>query len=1124
MLVPNVASLKSLNGLENLIVPAFGFSMATGRQPMPSDLKMVTFRHTNASLFHLMPNGPGAAFIIKLSQPRDTANGSKLEESPQLVTLAGELLRGGFSLKRICQLKANEPSFPLSTIIGMLFPAFDLTSVKLPESLSSFAHASILQFSINSANKVAQFTVDLGQTHLLKGILPNQSLAESGQTLLSLSIGYHTKPFTWSMNATCTGTFFGLNGTAYIRSLWIGFEISFEATHLSIMNMMSTSSSGGIGAFLKLIRQFDLLDLPVQQPKIKIITKPITVYMSGSIKVGRLLPILHCQFLGQRLFSNKSTFMLQMESGAARLSSVVKTFLGFDINQVPFFGSLQLPGLTMMLMPEKLNLTNMGISDVIFSPLAMREHASRHSLLLTIPIRFKVGLLNVTSALNSSTVDLHMKEHNVSLVDVLQTVLPNGLGITKLPTFIGPVVLERLHVNQLRFIWKSQELLVQLAYTNTVHIARNIVSLTIRGMELRYASGSFKYSISSDVLLMNATTMRASVTKSGEVFHCRMHALNPISLHKLIKERPHMLEMLNATHESSLVLQDASCEIEFSDRLQLHYIFLTGLTMFDDNHVSNMTLFISIQQQRNTSQSNSNPISPLLFTACLQHSNVTNIVQRFSGYDVSKIPSIGQLKADQVTVFGATGELVMPKTRLQGCGGDMHHTTFHEGFAFSLNITNQGEQSQITLQPAGRQLKILVQNLPLPSSIRLFFPAFTQSMLQFPEGFPPINSMAVRYVLFKDETQEAAFVIYLGSFKLPNNTPTCKNIGLEVIVHYAAEPYNYTYMSACAATLLLQDAKPVGVTAMPEKSTPVQTPIQPVTAVPEKLSSVQTPIKDASLTSILSRDGPPDSNFMKLLSEFNLLNNTVRNVTLKSRHQSDILTVNGKIRLGQTGDAQLEYVVKKVMNKPERIASLGLVLSDINISKLFQTLFKKACFTSFPSIGNVILDEVRLLVLPKTTLSLQGMEFADKKLDKLLHVASQTRKGNFTMSQLKGRKNSLVSPRVSMATNASSVAPLQTRSILRDRDSQLACLLSLKISNSVIDIRAAISHRIFECYVSKQYVTFESDVCMKHSICNTEVRTDCWKLLNAISRQLLKSRQYSFANTQYDIPLFDYNC
>ena len=321
----------------------------------------------------------------------------------------GNFLRGGFSLSRIAKLKGTESGFSLASFIDMVFSSFNLMSVKLPQSLSSFREASMLEFSINSTSKIGQFTVDLGHIQLLKGILPKLSLAESRQTKLSVAIGYDAEPFTWSMNATCDGTFFGSSSTAYVSRLSSAFEFSFAARNVSVRDLLSRKKGGGIGPFSDLMNKFGVLNLAVQHPKIRIVTKPVTVVMIGSITVGRLLPRLNCEFLGLRMFSNKSNYVFGMESGAVQLSDVVKTFLRFDISQIPFFGSLTIPDLTMTLMPKKIGIENLMIIDTPLSNLVMQGHSSGHALLLTIPIKFKAGLVNTTSSLSNPKIDLWVR-------------------------------------------------------------------------------------------------------------------------------------------------------------------------------------------------------------------------------------------------------------------------------------------------------------------------------------------------------------------------------------------------------------------------------------------------------------------------------------------------------------------------------------------------------------------------------------------------------------------------------------------------------------------------------------------------------------------------------------------
>ena len=406
--LPNLSSLTAINGLGTLTVPMFGFSMATGRLPDVSTIQMLEVQHPKLSILNLLPNAPGPAFITDL-RTRHCADKSKSEGKPCSFTLMGSFLQGGFSLHRIPQLKGRQPNLLLASLIETIFSSFHLESVKLPESLSSFTNALVHGFSIDLTQKTAEITVDLGQIKLLKGIIPKQSLVNSRQTSLSLSIVYDTKPFSWFMNATSVGTFFGTRGRAYVWSLWKGFKFTFTAKDLPVLKLLSWDSSAGMGKLSELMREFGMLDLSIQDLAVSIMTEPLTAIMQGSVRVGQILPRLRCEFMGLKMFSNESSYTFAMESNSIKLSDVVKTFLKFDISDVPFFGSLQIPGVTMMLKPKNFSMTEYTFPDSWFSQLAKQAHASRRSLLLTFPLTLQAYTLNVTSALNRLEIDLQVE-------------------------------------------------------------------------------------------------------------------------------------------------------------------------------------------------------------------------------------------------------------------------------------------------------------------------------------------------------------------------------------------------------------------------------------------------------------------------------------------------------------------------------------------------------------------------------------------------------------------------------------------------------------------------------------------------------------------------------------------
>ena len=565
-----------------------------------------------------------------------------------------------------------------------------------------------------------------------------------------------------------------------------------------------------------------------------------------------------------------------------------------------------------------------------------------------------------------------------------------------------------------------------MAYPKSILIAKNTVSLSNIDLELRYKSGSFNFSFSSDALLMNTLTLRANVSKSGYILHSRMRSPTAVSLGELFKNRLHITQTLNAMNVSSLVVHNVFCEVKFSTHLQFYHFLLSGRTQFRGNDLSNMVLVIG-SQKGNGSSSEATSTTPLLFVICLQDANVAEIVKGFTGQDVSKVPLIGRLKANQMTVVAATGDVTVPMEHLRGCGRNVQQTEFHRGFSFDLNITTQGERSQMILTYAGSQLYIRVQNLPLLSSIILFFPTFTASMLHFPKGYPPIDKMKVRKLLFDSQAQQAVFDVDLGRFKLPHSILTCNNIILLVTVQYGSKPYNYTYKSACTGKLFSQD-------------------VDLAIAVTGQSTHIRTTINDVSLFSLLSRGSLADKGFVKFLSNFNLINITVRNATLVSTTRPSLLSISGDVLFGGAGNSQLEYVVKNAMNKATRVMSVGLVLSDINLSKLFQALFKKSGFTSFLSIGNVVLDEVRLLALPKTTLSLHGMKLSDMKLERLLHKAITLQNERLSVDLN------------STGTNSSSII----RSILTNTAAQLAGLVTVRFSKSDVDINTGLSSRRFD--------------------------------------------------------------
>lgn len=403
--IPQVTALKSIPGIGKLTVPTFGFAMTTGPTINLPNMHMIEFPNPKWSLMHLLPNTPGTSFLMKLiPRKRKSSDGTS-----RGVILMGAFWKAGFSLQRLKKLRFKEPNLSLAEFADMIFSSFNLRSIKLPPSLASFAKASITKFSIDSATKWGNFSVNLGVLKLLKGVLPNLNLASSRLTLIDLSLNYGSKPYTWNFNSTCVGTFFGSSGKAHIRKVRNAFEFSFKSRSFALAKFLSQKKGGGYGVFSNLLKMFGVFKTTLSNLSIRIATKPTTLVSLGSVQFGSLLPKLHCEFLGLGMYTNTSSYLFGMEAGAVTLNAVVKTFLKFDISHIPFFGKLKIPDLTMLLMPYRFDFAKLKIIDAPLALLARHTNPEFKSLLLSIPIKFKIGtIVNMTAALANLKIDFHV--------------------------------------------------------------------------------------------------------------------------------------------------------------------------------------------------------------------------------------------------------------------------------------------------------------------------------------------------------------------------------------------------------------------------------------------------------------------------------------------------------------------------------------------------------------------------------------------------------------------------------------------------------------------------------------------------------------------------------------------
>ncbi|XP_065179207.1 uncharacterized protein LOC135809719 [Sycon ciliatum] len=948
--VPSLKSLKSIKGIGQLQLPEFEFSMTSGLPLNFPDVKLLEFNYPNMSLMNLLPSSPGISFITQLMLKLKRG-----EKSSANTTLIGHFFAGGFSLEPFKKIKFRNMPLSLELLVNTFFPTFNISSVRLPSSLGGFLKASIQRFAIDSKAKLASFTANIGALNLLKGIWPRSKAAISRVTLLSISLGYKSKPYSWNFNATCVGSFFKMPGKAFVTKFDQSFQFKFNLQKLGISSLVGQIP--GVQHLTSLLKRFQMFSLEIKRPTIKLLTKPLTIGADGSLSIGGL-PSISCNIYGTSLFTSKAVYVFGMEmSRSVSFSTLVKAFLKIDISGIPFFGDWKLPRLKLLLMPKRLNLSGLELFDTGLTRLAEMAKPSLRSLLASIPMHFpKIGLYDFPTAMCGLQIDFNTGNATLSVTDLLSKILPSGKLMTRLPSMFGS--LDKLYVMRFLLKWKSREFAVHAKLQKSITIAKNVISISNIDIRLSYIGKIFNFSFAADAMLMDSLHLRLNVSKFGSMLAGSISSVKPIKIGDLFAKSS-AAQTLSALHLSDLVISDFQCSVQMTSSMKFEKLSIDGRATIPNVGSANMTALVWKQNA-----------TKLFFAFCLGQTNVASLAKSFTGQDVSSVPLVGKLSVGKLLVYVATSDMSLSTGRLHACGAYLNQTKFQQGFTFSMNFSDQGHQTEILLSFVGGNLLVSVKELSLLTVIRMFFPSFTAASVRLPNGFPQIDKMTVSRIYFDSQRKKASFAVHVGSFKLPKNILTCKHIILDLKVDYSRKPTNYSFKAGCQGTFLSSN-------------------VDFALEMAGKTAHFHTTLKSISLYDLLSHGKLADSSFLRFLAKFNLLNITMYNTTIDMKTNPSELAFLGHIQLGTVKGVTLELIAKNAFNKATRVMTMGLVVPEINLSQIVAYLFKMAGFSAFPSIGNVVLDEVRLLALPTMNRSLDKLRFVDVKLNTLLGIAGR---------------------------------------------------------------------------------------------------------------------------------------
>ncbi|XP_065179202.1 uncharacterized protein LOC135809715 [Sycon ciliatum] len=964
--VPHLSALKSMPGLGSIRVPKLSVSFSTGHLPSNITLFKSLWHSTgknskggNFSLAHFMPPKPGFSFITRL-----------MPKSGRGITLNGTLSSWRLSVGKMRLPNVTEGVLSVQNFITSFFPKFDLKSLRLPPGLANIQRAIVDVFKFDVKKKLLQLRMNFGKINLLKGVMQNSKLIACNSTIVSLNTSYSSSNCnTTGFQASCLGKFFGFPGLTLISRHPNGFLFSTELSRISLPSILGlvNSQTSSFGSFL---RSLGLSKVSLQNTVFQIVTGPLGMRFSGTLRFGDLRNLMAHVHILNPFKRTSRLFSMELLVANSSLSAVVKSFFKIDISSIPFFGKLSLPNANLLVLFRTQSSPIPKFLDHNLVRIVQLNPSKMKSVLVKFPVNFgKLGTLNLSSAISKMDVYFKMPNVSVSAYNLLNVILPGSVQMAKLPPFLGG--LKQLYIEQFSVKWKPRELRLHATYDKDITISKGIFKMAKVSVHLSFAASHFDFSLAASAQILDSMVMTANVTKKGKLFSAELSTVEPVRIMDMFAHRPSMQSSTKDMRVDQVVLYNLTGAVKFTSHFKLNHIYLFGNTTLGHAQASGSLLLAKkeiSEHSNSTVQQNRASAWETLFSFCAHNVSLPALVKNLTKHDISSIPILGAMSFSRIGVVMATGNVSVTKL-IRGCRGMTLPDRISSGVWFEIVLDRSLQSGTLSLSVAGSTVAVNVRNVTLLAIVKLIFPSFKPSSIKIPKGFPQLSEMMVSEMDFDSASKTARVRVNIGSFHLPKQILSCHHTVINLNVNYSIRPYNFSFEAKCTGKLLSQD-------------------IEVVFGLAEESPHFKTTIKKMSVRAMLSHGHLADSDFKKVLESVGLLDLTLLNVTLEMKTKHNLMSMSGTLQFGDRPGEKAELLVLNPFNSATRKTILGVTMPKINLSKLIAQLFHKAGISSFPEIGNINLDETRLLTMSQPDIRTKGLTFLDGKLNKLLGLVS----------------------------------------------------------------------------------------------------------------------------------------
>ena len=565
------------------------------------------------------------------------------------------------------------------------------------------------------------------------------------------------------------------------------------------------------------------------------------------------------------------------------------------------------------------------------------------------------------------------------MLDLVHVIMPTFSGNVTVPSFLGS--LDKFHVRQFLVRWASFEVVVDASYVGDIVLKKDMAVLKKTDLFLSVHGSAFNFSLGVDIELMNAITVRAEIAKNGAVYDASFWSTKPVYLMDLFSNHAHFQETLKQYHLESLVVEDISGSMQITKSLGFTYLRLSGAAKLFN--VTSVELDVILSRAIDEHVNSSKPAWSRLLTFCASNVNLVQIIKNLFNVDVSKIPVLGSLSLQSLSVMLASGSVkYLQAAAGPHCSSGGLSPMEGPGMQLIANFLIESKPAALKLTISGGKLKAVPVNVTLPSLVHLFFPFIHLSSIHLPKGFPRLSDVTISFLKFDTEARKASIEINLGSFHLPGRIITCRTARLRLGVDYSSKPYNMSMAAFCKGTLLSQE-------------------VEHAISLSKGNAHFRTTFPRLVLREMFRHGRLASTPIKHFLESLGLLKLTLLNVTLQIDTHPQRMSISGIGNFANKSMTAIELLVLKPFQSVGRKVIFGTVIPKIKIIDLLNALFRKMGVPAIPDLKDLTIGPLRLLALPKTVSRTFTSEFADKKLSNLLKATLERmpRLGNLSFSQ-----------------------------------------------------------------------------------------------------------------------------